>query len=446
MKKCLKFQVRSMLKVHLTLGFFVIVYLISLSRWLKDFQTRQLDLYSIDDIQQLLAKLQFLSGPTLGVTGNLTSHADLHFKTSLLKEDCHRAPVTNIVYIRTHKTGSTTLCNIINRYGYLRNLSFMLDENFRNGRNFYMNISLAFQRNTLLRPLRTSVQDGSTRPLYNMTTLHTQYDRNVIAKFMVPNARYITSLRDPATQFESAFAHYKLHHVFGKEKHKLISKPIEDSIAEWLKKPKFYLDKLKRTAKLRDSEEQWLHLYARNGQINDLGFEAKHHGDLKRVSEYIDSLDKEFDLVLITEYFDESLLILKKQFCWEVEDILYISENQRLNEAKTSAISQSLRDSIRKWNSADFQLYQHFNRTLWQKIKKYGPQFKEDLSNFRKRLKDVLHNCTKGQVTTGRKFFRRTVYTKKRNLPDYCIMLVKTKDQIVLKIREKQLGNSINYN
>ncbi|KAJ8029773.1 Galactosylceramide sulfotransferase [Holothuria leucospilota] len=435
-----------MLKVLLTLGFFVIIYLISFSRWLKDFQTRQLYLYSTDGIQGLVARLQSLNGPALGVTDNLTSPADLRFKTLLSKEDCHRAPVTNIVYIRTHKTGSTTLCNIINRYGYQRNLSFMMDENLRNGRNFYMNISLAFQRKTLLRPLRTSAQDEGSRPLYNMTTLHTQYDRNVIDKFMVPNARYITSLRDPATQFESAFAHYKLHQVFGKEKHKLISKPMEDSIAEWLKKPKFYLDKLKRSAKLRDSEDQWRHLYARNGQINDLGFEAKHHGNLKKVSEYIDSLDKEFDLVLITEYFDESLLILKKQFCWEVEDILYISENQRLNEAKTSAMSQGLRDSIRKWNSADFQLYQHFNRTLWQKIKKYGPQFKEDLSNFRKHLKDVLHNCTKGQVTKGAQFFRRTVYTKKGKLPDYCIMLVKSKDQIVLKIRRKQLENSLNYN
>ena len=43
--------------------------------------------------------------------------------------------------------------------------------------------------------------------------------------------------------------------------------------------------------------------------------------DDKVVETKIQELDKQFDFVLIAEFFDESLVILTKMLCWELEEV-----------------------------------------------------------------------------------------------------------------------------
>ena len=43
--------------------------------------------------------------------------------------------------------------------------------------------------------------------------------------------------------------------------------------------------------------------------------------DDKAVDTKIQELDKQFDFVLIAEFFDESLVILTKILCWELEEV-----------------------------------------------------------------------------------------------------------------------------
>ena len=74
-------------------------------------------------------------------------------------------------------------------------------------------------------------------------------------------------------------------------------------------------------------------------------------------------LKQEFDLVMLMEYFDESLVLLKRRFCWKMEDILYFELNERMGIEKQDVTSQ-VREQIRKWNSADVLLYDAFNQML----------------------------------------------------------------------------------
>ena len=52
--------------------------------------------------------------------------------------------------------------------------------------------------------------------------------------------------------------------------------------------------------------------------------------DEEEVWNQIDNHAKSFDLVLIAERFDESLLLLKDLLCWNFEDILYIKVRNQL--------------------------------------------------------------------------------------------------------------------
>ena len=38
----------------------------------------------------------------------------------------------------------------------------------------------------------------------------------------------------------------------------------------------------------------------------------------------IEFYEKEFDLVLLAERFDESLIVMKNLLCWDLEDITYL--------------------------------------------------------------------------------------------------------------------------
>ena len=44
---------------------------------------------------------------------------------------------------------------------------------------------------------------------------------------------------------------------------------------------------------------------------------------------HLTGIDKELGLVMITEYSDESNILLRRKMCWDMSDILYISINLR---------------------------------------------------------------------------------------------------------------------
>ena len=61
-------------------------------------------------------------------------------------------------------------------------------------------------------------------------------------------------------------------------------------------------------------------------------------------------MDKEFNLVMITEHFIESLVLLRRTMCWGLGDILFASINRRLYLQKGEPFHPKLTEMHRKWN------------------------------------------------------------------------------------------------
>lgn len=55
-----------------------------------------------------------------------------------------------------------------------------------------------------------------------------------------------------------------------------------------------------------------------NSKVPHKGSHAYRPGKLTadEINSYVQKLDSALDLVLITEYFDESLVLLKRRMCW----------------------------------------------------------------------------------------------------------------------------------
>ena len=215
---------------------------------------------------------------------------------------------------------------------------------------------------------------------FHILATHCVYNRQQL-EATVPDARYITVLRDPVSQFDSAFVYYD----FAKQ----ARIPTDsNSIATFLSDPKRYARKI-------NYGRNQLH----NGQLHDLGFDKSDYSNPYAVSYKIKQLENEMDFVIITEYFDESLVLLKKILCWEVDDILYVPKRVRQADFRFN-ISASVQQRIRVWNRADMLLYEHFNRTLWRKIEEYGDDFWRDVEELRERVIEVTAMCSGNETTS----------------------------------------------
>ena len=52
-------------------------------------------------------------------------------------------------------------------------------------------------------------------------------------------------------------------------------------------------------------------------------------------------MDQQFTLILITDFFDESLIMMKHLLCWDWDDIVYIKFKMRIEEAKAEVNNMS---------------------------------------------------------------------------------------------------------
>ena len=233
-----------------------------------------------------------------------------------------------------------------------------------------------------------------------MSTIHIRYNRSYLNRMMKSGAKYISILRDPISQFESAFV------FFGH--YKKSKQSVDFQIEKWLRNPK---------------NQGGSTVYS---QIVDLGMDIKNLRNKSEVKRYIQKLSQDFDLMLITEYFDESLLLLRKLMCWSFSHIIYIKQNAR--SKGSSKLSESIKKKLREWNTADLMLYQHFNKTFWEKIEQYGPNFQRDLQYFRLRQSRVYKSCVADTVLqniprVNHRIDQRTNYKVKQKVTEHCTLL-----------------------
>ena len=103
--------------------------------------------------------------------------------------------------------------------------------------------------------------------------------------------------------------------------------------------------------------------------------------------------DREIDLVMMMEYFDESLVLLSKTLCWEFEDLVY--HPCKVHSEYQPPTTDEMRNIITKVSHADIGLYNNFNKTFWQKVKNYNGDFEADLAEFRSVQDGANEKCTR---------------------------------------------------
>ncbi|XP_066302780.1 galactosylceramide sulfotransferase-like [Branchiostoma lanceolatum] len=193
----------------------------------------------------------------------------------------------------------------------------------------------------------------------------------------------------------------------------------DDPIAEFLQRAQFYDDVYTSSAAgSRRPEVPDGVSVTHNPIARDLGISERLWNNVTAIDEQIKTLDDDMTLVMITERLHESLVLLKRLMCWRLQDILYWPRQYPDYTLRLDNNPDS-RAKHRKWSLADYMLYDHFNKTLQQKISEQGKDFHREVDHFTTVLHDVLEYCQSNlktyMVVSASKWNQEFVLSR-----DYC--------------------------
>lgn len=269
-------------------------------------------------------------------------------------------PIEYVVFLKTHKTGSSTITNILNRYADKNNKSVLLPKDL----GYY---SFDWPNKFRLSSAAYTFQ----RP--NFLANHARYSRKSMEHlFPHDTTTFISVLRHPVSQWESTFQYMSFPYIL--------------DIADKTDPLHFFLEHPPSTENIKDIARRYPSLYLiRNALFYDLGLDYQYFENSTFIRRAIHTLNKDFNLVLIMEHFDESLTLLRRRLCWDIDDVVYFKMNERLNKHKRRVLTTSQIQKIKMWNKADMALYNFFVERFWNEVKNEGPGFHDDVVELRKR-------------------------------------------------------------
>lgn len=327
------------------------------------------------------------------------------------------SPQNNIFFLKTHKAGSTTVQNILLRYGERNNLTFALP---KQPAAHVFNYNIKFNP-TMVRPSPTDD--------YNILCNHLHFAENGVREIMPADTKFVAIVRNPVDLFESIMSYY------AKDVRAFQRIPGNSTRT----KMKTFLDNPRKYYGYNMSHYE---RFARNAMMYDFGFDNSEE-DESVIQGWIEYLDRTFDLVLITDYFDESMVLMKDELCWNMGDIEYLKSNSRSKNVESISewLGQEYVDKLKEWNKADWMLYKHFNATFTKKLDAFGrDRMAQEVSKLQNANRRLERNCLSGDssVRTVFKTVEITKYKLKEESDEFCQDLIRTERQYLYQINKRQ--------
>ncbi|XP_072024100.1 LOW QUALITY PROTEIN: galactosylceramide sulfotransferase-like [Amphiura filiformis] len=282
-------------------------------------------------------------------------------------------PRRNIVFLKMHKCGSSTLQNILFRYGEKHDLDFVLPAV---GNYLADGIRSPFDKRFML-PFPTKE--------YNILCCHSRFSEKGMEEVMPQDSVYVSILREPVSMYESIFTYIKYNAIYH------INGP--NPLRQFLQSPNQYYQRYGGQN------------HAKNPMLFDFGLENHKKTTTSMLLIYIiERSTGAFDLVMIMEYFHESLILFKELMCWSMDDIVYFTLNARSKSSILNDITPEMKHKIKQWNIGDVELYDHFNKTFWQKVREFGEErMKMEIKELKERNDWFYQKCIGGVIENDRK-------------------------------------------
>lgn len=272
----------------------------------------------------------------------------------------------HIAFLKVHKAASSTVQNIFLRYAMHKDLVVVVPHV---NKLFYPNIistGKTVTPNNILPPPENKS--------YEVLCCHVLYDRTAFEGIMPSDTVYIGIIREPFGHFVSILNYFRPREVLD----------INDTLAvsKYLQEPLLYTKPNSKS-------------YVNSRMAREFGFPPDlyiTHNE-SGIELYLDKLEYEFQLVMIVELFDESMILMRRLLNWKLRDVLYVKKNVKHNLFEKIKFTAGDVERYKKWAVLDYALYDRFYQRLQNQIQMQGPDFYEELLHFKRVRRDMDFFC-----------------------------------------------------
>ena len=200
---------------------------------------------------------------------------------------------------------------------------------------------------------------------------------------LVPGAFSMTILREPLEAFESFYSYMNIDRSLDMD-----------------------INQFAQSLTTRQESDMSLDVArGRNKALYDLGLDTEEMLEKEDVIMKIQSLDQEFDQVLILERLEESLVMMADSLCWSLAQVRFIQLNSRHQDFLTS-ISPESRVILNEWLWADRLLYNFFLQRHMDTLNTFGAKRMDDALKILGILNDDLRaDCVSSSSDSEDKLF-----------------------------------------
>ncbi|XP_064608778.1 galactosylceramide sulfotransferase-like [Liolophura sinensis] len=273
----------------------------------------------------------------------------------------------HVMFLKIEKTGGGTLEGILVRFGLKRNLSFAIPIKSLGNNNH-------FPRSPLLPEMIAPIKSRPNTK-YDILFRHSVYNRSTIQLCFPNDTVTITLVRHPFARFLSSFEFFNNSYSVKLPWHLRRSSDKRLRVTTFLE---IYYKAFKRE-----------HPRARgNWYLNfaslRFGIPWEHTHDKKFVQRHLDDILPDFKVVLLNEYYDASLVLLKRRLCWNTEDIVYISLHVKAGYTKHQGLhSPEVLRQHQELAPEEYVIYDRLSKQFWTQINDEGKDFWFEVEQFK---------------------------------------------------------------
>lgn len=329
-----------------------------------------------------------------------------------------KTEVQHVAFLKVHKAASSTAQNIFLRFGWKRNSTFVLAP--AKNPSGYPNII----------SLRESLTNSNILPPppgkhYDILCNHVFYTKQAFTQFMPSDTVFIGIIREPFELYKSILNYFHPRYIFNK-----IKGP--DPASQFLRDPLKYEPVGRISASWTNSR-----------MAVEYGFPEKLFREYNQteVDAYLAKLDKEFLLIIIAEYFEESVVLMRRLLHWQTEDILYIKINVAKHKDETKLYKAFDRDFYKGYSKLDYALYSFFYKRLREQIRREGQDFDDELLAYKELRRRVEDYCSQKEVLNPMEI-PETAWGKQFNVTRTdCADMKRGEIDFITRIRIRQYGS-----
>ncbi|XP_076437906.1 uncharacterized protein LOC143277055 [Babylonia areolata] len=277
--------------------------------------------------------------------------------------------VTSLAFVKVHKSASTTVANILARYALRYSLNVALPWKMPRTARFNY-----FEPKITVRQVLPAPRGQHYQVVFN----HMIFHREELEALMPDRTFYFAIMRNPLDRFVSSFVYYGYDKLFLRLPR---FSTVKDAVLYFMQHPHVVKNYIKPE------------LY--NSLAGDTGLAPSLQTDVQAVRAHIARVERDLDLIMIVEYFDESLVLLKRRSCLSMQDIVYLMKNaRRPEELPEVRLTQEEKAMFDRFQMADDLMYRHFYSTFWELVHAEGPGFFSEVRQFKEIQRTVRNFCS----------------------------------------------------